>query len=176
MHLKLSFIDVWIIFAVLLVVFIPAFSVIFSPSYIPSECTECTPCPECPPCPEAPELPPIAGQITIFGHYIPEEFMTMFEFYLELNKYEHYKYIIVVPFPRSVVLWGEIFNFDNLDEYWYLEPRQLNDQKTYFEIKESVRNDFWYYVSDTSPSAWHAGRYIVIYLIREDLDPVSVLT
>jgi len=159
---------------ILLVVFVPAFSMIFSPpAYTPCPSSECPPC-SCPPC-ECPELQRVVGKFVLFGGVYPEEGWTAFIFYLDLTKYQGYKYIIVVPFPRDIVLYGEIYNWDNPDEYWWLEPEVLDNQRTYFEIKESVRMEFWYYISDTNPNLWYIGRFIEVYLIREDLDPRSVL-
>jgi hypothetical protein len=146
---------------VLLVVFVPAFSMIFSPPAY-------TPCPasECPVCPEYPE---IVGKFGVFCDYIPEE-IVIFICYLDLEKYDHYKYVVILPFSADKVLWAEVYNWDTLD-HWRLRRKPLNQTHSYIEVYESVGYELWYYV--TRQVSWYEiyrGQYIVVYVVREDVD------
>jgi hypothetical protein len=166
---------------VLLVVFVPAFSMIFSPPTYTCPASECPACPECPPCPQCPmcpEIPSIAGRLIIFGHYIPipEDGIVFYEFYLDLMKFDNYKYVIVLPFPRERVSGTILWNPDNLEETWFLTVKYLNSTHSYIEIYESMRYQFEYQTDFRDWDEAFNGRYIHVYIIREDLDPRSVLT
>jgi hypothetical protein len=159
-------------FMILLVVFVPAFSLIFSPAYMPQRCE----CPECPECPVCPSCPPVAGAIQIFGHCANAEIFAYCEFYLVLDKIDNYKYVVVIPIRYEVFLWCEAVNFDAL-ELWWFDHKRLNATHTYVEIAESVRNTFFYYMDPrVSWRELYAGRYITIYVMREDVDPATVLS
>jgi hypothetical protein len=166
---------------VLLVVFVPAFSMIFSPATLPPhECPECPTCPECPECPhiECPitECPRIVATIGKTGFCFPEWDIDMIicEFVLTLVKMEGYKYAIVVPFPRDRVIFMEIIDWDTLD-VWDYGAEYLNETHSYFEIAETVGYNMWYYVWGANWHDVYAGRGITIHVIREDVDVRDVL-
>jgi len=137
----------------------------------------CPPCPDCPPC-ECQELPSIVGKLIIFGHAIPDTEIGIiyYEFYLDLVKFDNYKYVIVLPFPSERVLGAVIWNPDNLDETWFLTVEYLNSTHSYISIYESMKYSFWYETDFRNWDEVYNGIYIHVYIMREDLDPRSVLT
>ena len=93
----------WIVFATLLVVFVPAFSMIFSPpAYMPStsESSECPPC-ECPAI--LPRIYPWYVQVTWM-----EDFVNVIQVYgVSLKQISNYKYFILINANRYNIVFAE---------------------------------------------------------------------
>ena len=161
-------------FIIVIVVFalLPVHTLVLNNCNCPA-CPECPPC-TCPPC----EYPSIAGRLIIFGHAIPmpEDGIVFYEFYLNLMKFDNYKYVIVLPFPRERVSGTVLWNPDNLEETWFLTVKYLNSTHSYIEIYESMRYQFEYQVDFRDWDEAYNGRFIHVYIMREDLDPRSVLS
>jgi len=96
----------WIVFMILLVVFVPAFSVIFSPpACIPKECPECPTCPPCPECPATtfPRIYPYYMSVAWLG-----DFVSVIQVYgVSLRPLSNYKYFILINTNRYNIAYSE---------------------------------------------------------------------
>jgi hypothetical protein len=116
----------------------------------------------------------IAGVMWIAGHYLIEEGYISYEFFLILNKINGYKYVVVFPYSADKIFFAEEFDPDDLSYYWSFSPQPLNSTHSYIEVMDSIHYSFWYYVS-TDVDDIYRGCKLAIYVMREDVDVVSVL-
>jgi len=116
----------------------------------------------------------IAGVMWIGGHYLIEEEYISYEFFLILNKINGYKYVVVFPYSADKIFFAEAFDPDDLSYYWSFSPQPLNSTHSYIEVMDSIHYSFWYYVSKDVDDIYR-GRELAIYVMREDVDVVSVL-
>jgi hypothetical protein len=131
----------WIMFMILLVVFVPAFSLIFSPAYnVIQQCPECE-CPECPPPPQLylPRVFPYFMSVTV-EDYI----MASLSFAVKLRNLSQlgYKYFILVNVHAEYISWAEYCTSEK-DEFgfpvcYYMDFRALNRTHSYAFIDSEV--------------------------------------
>jgi hypothetical protein len=142
-YLKIGLLGAWIIFCVLLVVFIPAFSLIYSPPYsgISQEC-ECPQCPECP-TPQCPECDTCEKRVLgimrvwalgsiIWDEECGEYCLGHFQYGLYVDYVEGFKYILIFPIPASRIYYAESIDWDTMDYTW-LDFKPLNETHSYAE-------------------------------------------
>ena len=130
---------------ILLVVFVPAFSMIFSPAYL-TKSSECPPC-ECPTCPECPP-PPQLYFLRIYPWYtrttIEENSVSAtLAFGVSLRKIVGYKYFILVNLHLYDISWAEYcFGVDEEGSPLcnYVDFGALNSTHSYAFISDNIRD------------------------------------
>jgi hypothetical protein len=184
-YLRIGLLEAWVIFMVLLVVFVPAFSLIFSPPpHIPQECPECPQCPECP-TPQCPECPDtyekrVLGIMRLFPWgWMPWDCdnrycLGHFTYVFYLDEIEGYKYILVFPVPASRIYYAESIDWDTMD-YVYIDFKPLNETHSYAETKVIYRElDIvgWYIIEEYGNRLY---LYLTIYVVSEDTTVHDIL-
>jgi hypothetical protein len=178
-YLKIGLLEAWIIFMVLLVVFIPAFTLIYSPPYsgISQEC-ECE-CPQCPECPDTCEKR-VLGIMRVFPWgWIPWECdntycLGHFQYVFYLDEVEGYKYILVFPAPVERIYYAESIDWDTMDFIW-LDFKHLNSTHSYAETKVVYRElDIvgWFRRDEYWDRFYF---YLTIYVVSEDTTVHDIL-
>ena len=135
--------ELWIVFMVLLVVFVPAFSMIYSPPamYTPST-SECPPCPECPPPPQLhfPRIYPWWARGRVEEDYTSG----IVVFHVNLRKLVGYKYFILVNLHLYNIAWAEYCTGEYDDEGFpicdYLNFRVFNSTHSYAFVNNNIRD------------------------------------
>jgi len=164
----------WIVFMVLLVVFVPAFSMIFSPAYIPQKpCPECPSCececPECPPPPpcECPQLRFYPIKLVITDYYIDDYYPDygFFSFTAFTTPPQHgYRYFLLINIPRHKIVY-EVMTYDWFtDDAYVIDFFRFNATHSYAFTRDPLSN-IEFFVCGMSPSDWNMVKNRQIYLI-----------
>jgi hypothetical protein len=140
----LRLLGAWIIFCVLLVVFIPAFSLIYSPPYSGiSQEYECE-CPT-PQCPECPQPSKIYGHVVIpplgvNGWFENGYFLGELQFNTYLYPFEGFKYILLIQMQSERIMYSEWIDWDTMDVGW-VDFQEYNSTHSYAYVTE-IRGQF----------------------------------
>jgi hypothetical protein len=173
--LKIGLLEAWVIFMVLLVVFVPAFSLIFSPPpHIPQECPECPQCPDCEcPTPQCPQINKLYGYVVIpplgvhvfyeEGYYIGE-----IQYLTYIYPIEGYKYILLVNIPSSRIMYSEWIDWDTF-EMGRVDFQEYNSTHSYAYVTE-IRFQFNIFGLYTRYEVWNWRDLFMlhVFIVSED--------
>jgi hypothetical protein len=187
-YLKIGLLEAWIIFILLLVVFIPAFTLIYSPSSIPQEyececptpqCPECV-CPQCPECPECPQPSKLAGYVIIpplglNGWFEGNYFLGEIQYYTYIYPVEGFKYILLINLPKDRLMYAEWIDWDTMEVGW-VDFQEYNSTHSYAYVTE-IRMQFNIFGSYTRYEVWHYREVFLlhVFIVTEDTTVYEIL-
>jgi hypothetical protein len=157
-----------LILFLVIVVFVPAFTLIYSPPAYTPNCPECEcECPECPTfeCPQ----PKIYGHVVIpplglTGWFENGDFVGELQYKLYLYPIEGFKYILLIQMQSERIMYSEWIDWDTMDVGW-VDFQEYNSTHSYAYVTE-IRHSFNIFGYEY----WHYRDVLMlhVFIVSED--------